>query len=149
MEREFVASVYIIDRGAVLLIYHKKLEKWLPPGGHVEKNETPPEAAIREAKEETGLEIELIPQENVWLHYWNAVSFERPYLCLLENIPAYKEREEHQHIDFVYLGKPKGESQISAENCRWFHFEELSQLKPDQEIFQETLDVLEHLKQCK
>src|SRR6185437_245535 len=87
LERHFTATAYILENGRALLLKHPKLGKWLPPGGHVEPNETPPECAKREAREETGLRVELIPQENLWLNYSNAASFERPYLCLLENIP--------------------------------------------------------------
>ena len=86
MERQFTATVYIIEAQRTLLIYHRKLQKWLPPGGHLEANETPPEAARREALEETGMEITFMMQENVWIDRWNARSFERPYLCLLEDI---------------------------------------------------------------
>lgn len=39
----------------MLLIFHKRLRKWLPPGGELLPNETPLEAAIRELAEETGL----------------------------------------------------------------------------------------------
>ena len=39
----------------MLLIFHKRLQKWLPPGGELLPEETPQEAAIRELKEETGL----------------------------------------------------------------------------------------------
>jgi 8-oxo-dGTP pyrophosphatase MutT (NUDIX family) len=39
----------------VLLIRHKVLARWLPPGGHLEPGELPPAAALREAVEETGL----------------------------------------------------------------------------------------------
>jgi len=70
---------------------HPKLKKWLPPGGHVEENESPPEAATREVKEETGLEITFIKQENIWIEKWNAKSFERPFLCLTEEIPPLRQ----------------------------------------------------------
>lgn len=147
MKREFTASVYIIEEQKVLLIYHRKLGKWLPPGGHVEDNETPPEAARREALEETGWEIELIPQENTWLNYWNAASFERPYLCLLEEIPAYKEHPAHQHMDFVYIARPIKciSTLVPQEQMRWFAWDELLALQPDQDIFNETLQVIRHL----
>jgi 8-oxo-dGTP pyrophosphatase MutT (NUDIX family) len=51
MERHFTTSVYILHEGKVLLLFHPKLQKWLPPGGHIEKDESPPEAAKREVME--------------------------------------------------------------------------------------------------
>lgn len=149
MKKEFTATVYILEDQRVLLLYHPKLSKWLPPGGHVEPDETPPEAARREVLEETGLEIDFLTQENVWVNYWNAISFERPYLCLLEDIPAYKDHPPHYHMDFVYVGRPRSpqseRNMNSEQTLRWFSLEDLAQLKPDQEIFSETLHVLRHL----
>jgi 8-oxo-dGTP pyrophosphatase MutT (NUDIX family) len=46
------------DRGRVLLVRHADLDAWLLPGGAVEPDEAPAEAAAREALEETGLEVE-------------------------------------------------------------------------------------------
>lgn len=146
MEKQFVASVYIIEQERVLLIYHRKLSKWLPPGGHLEPNETPPEAALREAREETGIEIEFIRQENFWVERWNAKSFERPYLCLLEEIPAYKDTPAHQHIDFVYLARAVGgveqQNLEETDGLRWFTLEEAEALEADVEIFAETQKVI-------
>ena len=64
MLRQFTATCYVIKDDKVLLIYHKKFKKWMPPGGHIDPNETPPEACRREVFEETGLEIEIIKQSN-------------------------------------------------------------------------------------
>jgi ADP-ribose pyrophosphatase YjhB (NUDIX family) len=146
MERQFTATVYIIEQQRTLLILHRKLNKWLPPGGHLDPNETPPEGARREAREETGVEIEFITQENIWIDRWNAKSFERPYLCLIEEIPSFNGAPAHQHIDFIYLAKPVGG--IEAQNIRevagmrWFTMEEIEALKPDEEIFAETQETL-------
>lgn len=148
MIKQFTASVYILDNQKVLLIKHPKLNKWLAPGGHVEDNETPIEAARREVKEETGLDIEFIPQENIWVNCWNARSFERPYLCLLEEIPAYKDQPPHQHMDLVYVAKLTSEQSFhSCETLplRWFARSDLEQLRPDLDIFNETLQVINHL----
>lgn len=149
MLRQFTTSVYIIDNDRVLLIQHKKLNKWLPPGGHLESNETPPEAARREVKEETGLDICFVAQENVWVQRWNASSFERPYMCLLEEIPPFQDQPAHQHVDFVYLAKPIGGELLHNEEethaIRWFSLEEIENMIPDDEIFEETQQVLKHL----
>ncbi len=145
--KQFTATTYILNENQVLLHFHKKLGKWLPPGGHLEENETPPECAIREAKEETGLDIALIQDEHLWVTRSNATSFERPFLCLLENVPAYKNQPEHQHIDFIYLGKPIGGSldpdAISSTGLRWFTLDEVLYLKSDEEIFKETQQTIQ------
>jgi 8-oxo-dGTP pyrophosphatase MutT (NUDIX family) len=143
MEKHFTATAYIIDQGKVLLLMHPKLKKWLPPGGHIEQNETPPECAKREAQEETGLEIELIEQENLWLNFWNASSIERPYLCLLENIPAHGNTPAHQHIDMIYLAKPLRGTLL--EGVRWFSLEEVEKMTDEEEIFTETKTTIRHL----
>lgn len=145
MKREFTASVYIIHEHKVLLIAHKKLNKWLSPGGHIEENETPGEAAKREVKEETGLDIEFIQQENIWINCWNAKSIERPFMCLLEEIPAYRDVPAHQHIDMIYVGKPCGGELYDTNDLRWFTFEEIQMMTPDKEIFKETQQVISHL----
>lgn len=144
MKKEFTASVYLIENQKVLLIYHHKLQKWLPPGGHVETNETPAEAAKREVKEETGLEIAFISQENLFIDCWNAKSIERPYLCLLEEIPAYRDIPAHQHIDFIYLAQPIEKHSSPSNDYRWFSWDDLQLLHPDIEIFNETLQVIQH-----
>ncbi|MEK7612853.1 MAG: NUDIX domain-containing protein [Patescibacteria group bacterium] len=56
---DFTASAYIVYRDKVLLRMHEKYHVWLPPGGHVELDEDPIQAVLREAKEETGLEVSL------------------------------------------------------------------------------------------
>ncbi|NDD57698.1 MAG: NUDIX domain-containing protein [Chlamydiae bacterium] len=149
MEKHFTATAYILKEGKTLLVFHKKLQKWLPPGGHVEVDELPNECAIREAKEETGLDVKILPQENLWLHFANASSFERPYLCLLEEIPAFGNTLAHKHIDMIYITTPcagkEDEILLSEGKIRWFNQEELSHLKPEIEIYTETLTTLVHL----
>ena len=149
MERHFTASVYIIEKDKVLLLYHRKLGKWLQPGGHVEENETPPECAKREALEETGLEIEFLKQENLWINSLNSNSFERPFLCLLENIPPHGTSPTHQHVDFIYVARPLSREllpqETQEERLHWFSWDEIADLKAGTEIYQETQQTIKHL----
>jgi 8-oxo-dGTP pyrophosphatase MutT (NUDIX family) len=143
LERHFTATTYIVDQGKILLLKHPKLKKWLPPGGHIESNETPPECAKREAKEETGLDIEFIRQENLWVDFWNASSIERPYLCLLENIPAHADMPAHQHVDMIFLAKPINGTLFP--DVKWFSLAEVELMTDDEEIFSETKTTIRHI----
>jgi 8-oxo-dGTP pyrophosphatase MutT (NUDIX family) len=148
MIKEFTASSYILYEEKILLLFHPKLKKWLPPGGHLEENETPEEAAIREVFEETGLLIEIIEQENLHICHHNGKSIPRPYLCLLENIPEYKEFPAHQHIDFIYVARPLDTPTLTPlkdHPLRWFTQKEIQELIAEKEIFTETQEVIDHL----
>lgn len=75
----------------VFLIHHKKSGLWLSPGGHMEKNESPRETLIREAKEELCLKIQ-------------SEEINPPFLLTVTPISAagYACRE---HFDIWYLLK--------------------------------------------
>jgi 8-oxo-dGTP pyrophosphatase MutT (NUDIX family) len=149
MMKHFTSTVFIIQDRKVLLIYHKKFLKWMPPGGHLDPDETPPQTAIREAKEETGLDIAIISQEEVWFKHSTAESFERPFHCMLAYVPPHKEQPAHYHMDLVYLAKPCGgterQNHRETDGLRWFSLEDANQLIPGQQIFEETLLVIQKI----
>lgn len=60
MKTDLTVSAYIIKNKKTLLVHHILTGLWLPPGGHIDKNETPDEALLREIKEELGLEIRIL-----------------------------------------------------------------------------------------
>ena len=103
LKRHFVSTAYPVYENKVLLIYHNKLKMWLPPGGHIKENELPHEAAIREVKEETGIDI-IIPN-----NFPNSYKGE-PTVTLLPMISHMQleaitdpNKGLHQHIDIIYF----------------------------------------------
>ncbi|MBS0628962.1 MAG: NUDIX domain-containing protein [Verrucomicrobia bacterium] len=139
MERQFVSTCFITDQNKFLLLLHPKLKKWLPPGGHIEKNETPPEAALREVREETGLEVEFLTEEHLWTSEWNSQSIARPFCCLLEQIPALGNQLAHEHVDFIFIARPVGGTLLDG---RWFSLEEIEAMKTHEEIFFDTQEIV-------
>ena len=65
MDVDLVVSGYILHEKRVLLIHHRKLDIWIPPGGHIDENETPDEALHRELLEELNLEIEILNRNDM------------------------------------------------------------------------------------
>lgn len=137
MEKHFTATAYIISRingrVKVLLHRHKKHSLWLPIGGHIEKNETPIQAVLREVKEETGLEI-ILPKRK--LLKTNVVEeLICPVTILVEKLKPYKKEPAHDHIDLIYfaLCKNPGVAKMPEEHG-WFSDRELIKLPLTKEV---------------
>ncbi len=147
MLRHFTATAFVIDsQKQVLLLWHKRLQRWMPPGGHVDPNETPEEAARRECKEETDIDVEIVgdPYDDLFAgNPHEGKMLKKPIAMLLENIPASPERNEpaHQHMDFLFIARPLDEMQIPKINhdesneMKWFSREEIQTLDEKTEIF--------------
>lgn len=106
--RHFTVAVFVVNKGKVLLHRHRKLGMWLPPGGHIERDELPDEAAVREVLEETGVEIELVGERREDIE--DPVQLHQPIGVQLENIGP-----GHEHIDLIYLARPTGPTVIRTE----------------------------------
>jgi 8-oxo-dGTP pyrophosphatase MutT (NUDIX family) len=106
--RHFTVAVFAVHGGCVLLHFHRKLGKWLPPGGHVEDNELPDDAALREVLEETGIRARLVGA--------HGLPIQTPRQLV---IPAGIQVEDiypgHQHIDLVYFAVPDADDPRSAD----------------------------------
>ena len=57
-DTHITGSAIVVGKRGVVLHLHKRLNIWLQPGGHIEQGETPAEGALREAREETGLNVQ-------------------------------------------------------------------------------------------
>lgn len=138
MNRHFCASVFVVDPETkkLLLVFHKKFHKWVQPGGHIEENETPEEAALREVYEETGLKIKLLgerfPRED---------DFIRPL-----GIQKNRNLKGEMHIDIIYVAVPLHDGDLilnvdESLGIGWFTRDQLEALEifPDIKI---TLDYI-------
>jgi 8-oxo-dGTP pyrophosphatase MutT (NUDIX family) len=106
--RHFTATVYVVEGGATLLHEHERLGRWLPPGGHVGRDELPRESARREVHEETGLDVELLAGEGS-VEGPATRELPGPEHLLLHDIHRYDDGSiGHQHVDFVYFGRAEG-----------------------------------------
>ena len=47
---DFTVAIFVVYDSKVFLIHHRKLDKWLPLGGHIELDEGPEQTALREAR---------------------------------------------------------------------------------------------------
>lgn len=99
--QHFTASAVVIHRGHILLVHHKRIGAWLPPGGHIEQYEMPHEAAVRETLEETGIAVCIksppVPQTG------RADAFFMPSPLCLHAVRAVEKGEELYHLDLAYL----------------------------------------------
>jgi 8-oxo-dGTP pyrophosphatase MutT (NUDIX family) len=105
--RHFVSTGFVVHDNAVLLHWHGKVQAWLPPGGHIEDNEDPVQAILREVREETGIEVQVVPHQRR-LQINNLGQVDAPFAVMVEDV--FDQRHgAHQHIDFIYFMRPVGD----------------------------------------
>lgn len=130
MEKQFTATVFVVQKingvVRVLLHQHKKHHAWLGIGGHVEAGENPVEAAIREVKEEAGVDVTIIGADEHHIKTPYVTSINTPFTILEQRITDLPNVPEHIHIDSVYFGKIIGNQEVSMkEEFKWFSSEDL------------------------
>lgn len=101
----FTASGVVVHDGHILLVNHRRIGAWVPPGGHVEGNELPEETVVREILEETGLEVEVISDIMPATASPDAFFLSRP--LFVQAVIAVEKGEQFYHIDLAYLCRPK------------------------------------------
>ena len=113
------------DHRHVLLAHHKKLGRWLQPGGHADGDADPLRVALREAREESGL-TEL------------AVPSEEPLDVDVHPIPASGDEPAHLHYDVRYLlvAAPRQELHPSEESTalQWFERRRLTTILTEKSL---------------
>jgi dCTP deaminase len=117
--REFLSTVYVVKDEKVLLTWNKKVNKFIPVGGHIENGELPHECAIREAKEESGFDIEILNAR------------EMIHSNLPQNLDMQVDviKPDHHHINISFIGKIKSGEMLKESDeqteLKWFSKEEI------------------------
>lgn len=132
--RDWTVATFVIHQRKVLLLWHEKLQMWLPPGGHVEPNELPDEAAVREVLEETGIAVTLL-SEPALPPIDGPRQLARPEGIQLEQIGPH-----HEHIDLIYFARPVDPARVEPAVDRevrqvgWYNLAEAAALPLTEEV---------------
>ena len=108
--RHLVSYFALVDRDHILLVDHINAGLWLPTGGHVEQDEHPRAAALREAKEELGIDGEFL--------------VDRP--LLVTSTETVGRTAGHTDVTLWYVMKGDRTQNLAFDECefrsvRWFH----------------------------
>lgn len=89
---------FVVHEGKLALHWHRKLEMWLPAGGHIEPNEDPIQAVLREVEEEFGVVASVLPIAGIVPREGGPAQLEPPHAmqdCVIG--------PDHVHVDFCYF----------------------------------------------
>ncbi len=126
MKTDMTVAGYLIYKEKVLLIHHKKLNLWLPVGGHMEQNETPDDALRREFKEEVNLEIKILNESDIPFKGNIKRNLATPFYSNVHNVG------DHDHSCLFYVCTADDIDGLEAnldelKDLAWFSKEDLNQ----------------------
>jgi 8-oxo-dGTP diphosphatase len=129
----WVAAGYLVQRDRVLLVSHRRLNSWVPPGGHVEVNETFAQAAEREFFEETGVPVKAV-SATTKAYLGDSVSIPEPVPFYIDTELEGFARRAMVHFYFVCLVDELNEAHIrpaarEIEEVRWFDMNQVEELE--------------------
>jgi len=121
-------SAFVVDPRLerMLLLHHRKLDRWLQPGGHDDGEEDPAATALREAREETGL--------TRFAYFGGHPAF---FDLDVHVIPARREASRHLHLDVRYLlqadpDEPLSPAQEEIHALEWFDLPSAAERMPEE-----------------
>jgi 8-oxo-dGTP pyrophosphatase MutT (NUDIX family) len=125
---DFTVTIVVVHDDKVLLVHHRKLDRWLPLGGHIELDEDPETAALREAKEESGLEVKLIGDRPPTTEPGTRALIAPRFLDI------HRITDTHEHIGMIYWARPRNRtvtlSEAEHHDIRWCSAGDLDTLRP-------------------
>jgi len=125
---DFTVAIFVVHEGRVLVIHHRKLDRWLPLGGHIELEEDPEQAALRETREESGLDVQLLGERPPTTGPGTRALIGPRYLDI------HRISDTHEHIGMIYFARPKGGqvtlAQAEHHDICWCGANQLDALQP-------------------
>jgi 8-oxo-dGTP pyrophosphatase MutT (NUDIX family) len=134
-------SAWVMSRAGdrVILVHHRKLGRWLQPGGHCDGDSNVSRVAWREASEETGLRS-IVP------------ASQAVYDVDVHTIPAHETEPAHFHYDvrFRFLADPDEAPLASAESraVRWVGLEEARRLSGERSVLR-MIEKMQHARRAR
>ena len=126
----FTASGFVVspDGSSLLLIHHRRLDRWLQPGGHIDPEDTSPiVAAAREVAEETGVVVKPILPE--------LIDFD------IHSIPPRAPEPAHEHFDLRFAFRALTEALVAADEVHdavWVPWKDLDTYAVDASVTRAT-----------
>ncbi|MGB9958023.1 NUDIX hydrolase [Haloferax prahovense] len=147
--RHFTSTVYIVNDGAVALHRHERLGIRIPPGGHVDRDELPHEAGLREVREETGLDPELV-DDTPSVPAPDGRALPQPRQQMLYDINVHGDGSVgHQHIDHIFYARVDSRDidpapgEADPEVWAWYDEPDLRESDLDPDTVQFALEAIE------
>lgn len=125
---DFTVAIFVVHGRKLLLVHHRNLDRWLPLGGHIELDEDPEAAALREAKEESGLDVELLGNRPPTTEQGSRALIAPRFLDI------HRINDTHEHVGMLYWARPRnGQLKLAAaehHDIRWCSTTDLDTLQP-------------------
>ena len=151
LEGHVTASALICDHNLekVLLMHHKKLDKWLQMGGHADGHPIPSEVAAKEAEEESGLTGLKFLSVDRQLTSVGSDSELAPFDLDIHLIPERKGEPSHYHYDIRYLlMAPEGQKAVKnheSNGLEWFSLQEARTITDERSMLRQ-FDKLDYIR---
>ena len=118
MLKEKSCGCIIINNNEVLLIKSKR-GHWDFPKGHIEKDETEKETALREVKEETNLDVDIISDKKYFNHYITDIGIDKTVVYFLAKKVNGKEKpQEGETVEVKWFEFNKALEMLTFDNAK-------------------------------
>ena len=118
--QERSAGIVVVNDGRFLLL-HYDAGHWDFPKGHIEKDESPEEAALRELKEETGISAEILPGFAEKIHYFykkEGKLVSKDVVFFIAKTKTSDVRLSFEHKGFIWLPFKDAVERLTYDNAK-------------------------------